>query len=220
MRWSWPSLARLDQDAGAGRRVDAAVAAQLRHARQHLVGAFGPFHRQHVIVGDDHGLADVERARGIEQRKAARDIGAVLLARRTARRAGRAASASSGAMSFGAEQPKAVLLEQPADAGLQMIVAAAEHLHELRHQPDRPEVRPDLPKRRPHHRTDEGHVAASLFARRSAGSGRTGRSRTSDADRLRHVAGRPIRAARTARRAGRAARQHRPAQTAGCRRRK
>ena len=56
-----------------------------------------------------------------------------------------------------------MLLEQPADPRLQMIVAAAKHLHELRHHPQRAKVRPYIPERRPHHRADEGHVAASFF---------------------------------------------------------
>ena len=121
-------LGGLDQNAGAHRRADAAVAAQFRHARQHLVGAFRPFHRQHMIVGHDHGLADVEGTGGVEQRKAARDIGAVLLARHAG------AERPGGIDEFGrnllrADQPEAMLLEQPADARLQMIVAAPEQPH-------------------------------------------------------------------------------------------
>ena len=64
---------------------------------------------------------------------------------------------------LGRQQTKAVLLEQPPDPRLQMIVAAPEQPHQLRHQPDRPEVRSHLPKRRPHDRADECHVAASLL---------------------------------------------------------
>ena len=54
---------------------------------------------------------------------------------------------SSGAISLRAEQPEAVLLEQPADAGLQMIVAAAKEPHDLRHQPQHAPDRAGCPER-------------------------------------------------------------------------
>src|SRR6185436_5167134 len=44
-----------------------------------------------------------------------------------------------------------------------MIVSAAKHLHELRHHPKGAEVRPYVPERRPHHRSDEGDVAAAFL---------------------------------------------------------
>ena len=91
MRWSWPSFGALTRTPVPGGRADAAVAAEFGDPRQHLIGAFRPFHRQHVVVGHDHGLADVERTGRVEQREPARDIGAILLARQRGRRAGRAA---------------------------------------------------------------------------------------------------------------------------------
>src|SRR6185436_2175362 len=98
---------------------------------------------------------------GVEQRKAASDIGAVLFAWRAgAERSWR--HQELGRNVLGAEQTKAMPLEQPPDARLQMIVAAAEQPYHFRHQPDRPEVGPDLPKRRPHDRTDERGVTASF----------------------------------------------------------
>ena len=59
-------LRRLDQNADSGGRLDAAVAAKFCHPRERLIGAFGSFDRQHLIVSDYHRLSDVERAVGVK----------------------------------------------------------------------------------------------------------------------------------------------------------
>ena len=64
---------RLDQNADAGRLRHAPLAAQLRDAHQQIVGAFGGFDGEHVAIGDDHGLTDIERPeRGDDVKRAAR----------------------------------------------------------------------------------------------------------------------------------------------------
>ena len=61
-----------------------------------------------------------------------------------------------------ANQPEAVLLENCRDALEQAIVAAAQQTDDPRKQPERLEIRPDFPDRRPHHRADEHHIPAAL----------------------------------------------------------
>ena len=66
---------RLDQNADAGRRGDAPLPAQIGNPRQHIVGAFRRLDRKHVVVGDDRGLAHVERPKRRDQFERARDVG-------------------------------------------------------------------------------------------------------------------------------------------------
>ena len=70
-RRSWPGFGALTRTPTPG-GVARGPAAQFGDAREHLVGAFRGFDRQHVIVGDDRGLADVERAERGDQRQARR----------------------------------------------------------------------------------------------------------------------------------------------------
>src|SRR5262245_44611363 len=49
-----------------------------------------------------------------------------------------------------------------------MIIAAAEDAVDSRQQPERLEIRPDLPDRRSHHRADENHIAAALLVGKPA----------------------------------------------------
>src|SRR5437870_13205082 len=61
-------------------------------------------------------------------------------------------------------EPEPMLFENFGDPGEQMIVPAAEDLEHGRQQPQRLDVRPDTPDRRPHHGADEDHIAAALAA--------------------------------------------------------
>ena len=81
MRRSWPSFGAFTSTPVPTGELDTAGAAELGDPQQGLVGVLRALHRQHLVVGHDHGLADVERADGVEQRQAPRDIGAVLRAR-------------------------------------------------------------------------------------------------------------------------------------------
>ena len=59
-------LGRFHQNPAAGRRAQPAVRAQFGDAGEHLVGAFHCFHRQHMLAGDYHRLADIERPGGAQ----------------------------------------------------------------------------------------------------------------------------------------------------------
>ena len=67
-------LGRLDQNADALRGRHASLAAQIGKAKEQIVGAFGRLNRKHMVVGDDHGLTDVERPHCRNQIKRARNI--------------------------------------------------------------------------------------------------------------------------------------------------
>src|SRR4051794_29592599 len=115
-------LGGLDQHARARRASDAAIAAHLRDARQRLIGALRPFERQHLVLSDNYRLTDVERARRRQKREATRDVGAVAIAwLASAERPGR--HQQLGRNLLRPNEAKAMLLKQPADAGLQAIVA-------------------------------------------------------------------------------------------------
>jgi hypothetical protein len=72
-----PDFGRFDQDTNTNRGMDAAIAAQLSHTRDGLIGPFRTFDRQDVTISHDHCLADIKRARCLEQGKSNRDIVAV-----------------------------------------------------------------------------------------------------------------------------------------------
>ena len=92
-------LGRFDQDADTGRLGEPSFAAQLRNPHQHIVGAFGGFDRHDMAVGDDHRLADIERAERGDEFKAVGDVGAIALRWRTSGRACPAGTMISGATS-------------------------------------------------------------------------------------------------------------------------
>src|SRR5947208_7905825 len=66
------------------------------------------------------------------------------------------------------KQPKPVLFENRGYALEQVIVAAAEYAEDSRQQPQRLEIRSDLPDGRPHHRADENDITAALPTRKPA----------------------------------------------------
>ena len=63
-----------------------------------------------------------------------------------------------------ADHAKPVLLEDAADAGQQVIVAAAKCRPDLAEDADRSPVQPDLRQRRPQQRADEDQVATTFAA--------------------------------------------------------
>ena len=119
------ALRRLHQHAARRLGADATFRAQPRHARQQPVGALDVFHPDHVTVDHDGGLTDVERTERAQHVTPPGDIGSGILVRR-----------HPGDASFGHQQirgdipdphhPEAVLFENAADSGQQMIVAAPE----------------------------------------------------------------------------------------------
>ena len=130
-RRSWPGLGAFTSTplpAGACRRP---LRRNSRHPRQHLVGALRRLHRQHVPAADHHRLPDVERSGGAQIIEAERDIGAVALGRlRAGERARR--RQDIGRHLMGAAQVEAALLDQPADAREQVVVAAAKGADNVR----------------------------------------------------------------------------------------
>ena len=155
-------LGGFNQNAAAMIGADAASATKFCDPRQRSVGALRPFDREDMIVRDDDCLADIERARRVEQRQAARDVDAVTLVRLagTKRTLGHGEFWSDVSRT---QQAEAMLLEHPPDAGLQMVVATAEELNDLRHQTECAEIRPDLAQGRARHRADERDVAAAFL---------------------------------------------------------
>src|SRR5216684_4122208 len=130
------------------------VAEKLGNARQHPVGAFRRLDREHALIGHDHGLTDVERTGGVEEREPLGDVGMVALARTLA------AERSFRHQDIGrdlvrADQPEAVLLEDLRDARQQMVVAATKDAQDPRQQQQRP---------------DEDDVAAAFAAGEAAKS--------------------------------------------------
>src|SRR5262245_9704747 len=118
-------------------------------------------------IGHDHRLADVERARCIEQSEPLRNVGMVSVVGTLA------AERSFRHQDFwrdcvGSKEAEAVLFEDRGHALEQMIIAAAENAEDSRQQAERLEIRPDLPDRRPHHRADENHIVAALLAGKPA----------------------------------------------------
>src|SRR5262252_4731517 len=118
-------------------------------------------------IGHDHRLADVERARCIEQSEPLCNVGMVSVV------GALAAERSFRHQDFWRDcvcshKAKAVLFEDRGNALEQMIVATAEEAVDSRQQPKGLEIRPDLPDRRPHHRADENHIAAALLAGKPA----------------------------------------------------
>jgi len=162
-RRSWPALGSLDQHAAHRGRCDPPVSAQLDDASEHEVGPFRRLDHQHAPVGYDHGLTDVEWAGGGEQSKALCNVGAIAVARALA--AERSFRHQDFRRNFvRPDDPEAVLFENRGDTGEQMIVTAAEDAQDARQQPERREIRLDLPDRRPHQRADEHGVPATLPA--------------------------------------------------------
>src|SRR2546423_2128967 len=66
------------------------------------------------------------------------------------------------------KQAEPVLFENRSYAREQVIVAAAEYAEDSRQEPQRLEIRSDLPDGRPHHRADENDIATALSARKPA----------------------------------------------------
>ena len=134
---------RLDENADARGRSHPSLPAQIGDAREQIVGAFGSFDAEHVAVGDDHGLADVERTKRRDHRERARDVGAV------ARRRLAMAQHAFGRDNFrrdvaDADEAHAAIFEQAGNARKQPIVAAAEEPDDTRQQTDRRPVEADL----------------------------------------------------------------------------
>ncbi len=134
------------------------------HARQHQVGAFRRLDRDDVAIDDDHGLADIERAQRLQRPLADGDVGAVIRAvGRTPPRLARG-SENAGRDLMRAEQAEAFLLEQLADAGQQMIVAAAQHAEHARQAPESGQIEPEVADARAQHGADEDDIAAAMAA--------------------------------------------------------
>ena len=106
-------LWRLDQNADAGAAwCTRSCRAQFGDAHQHIVGAFGRFDREHVVVGDDRGLADIERPERGDQFQArgrCRRGRAATAARRPSTPSG---TMISGATSSDADDPQAAALRR------------------------------------------------------------------------------------------------------------
>ena len=178
-RRSWPLL-------GAFTSTPRAALARMRpSARSRATRASSPSvpsmssTADHVAVDHHRGLADVERTERAQHLPPPRDIGAGAGIRRSA------GDAALGHQQIGRDvldpdHAKAVLLEDAADAGQQMIVAAAKRAHDLAEHAQRAPVQPDLRQRRPHQRADEDQVAAALARETASSPGRAGRPRSSD----------------------------------------
>ena len=154
-------LWRLDQNADALRRRHPPLPAQIGDAQQHIVGTFRRLDREHVVVGDDHRLAHVERPQCRDHIERARNVGPI--ARRRLIAAQHAfGNDDSGATSLDANDPQpasSIILRDP---GQQPVVAAAKRANDARHQPDRLPIKADLRERRPQHRADEQYLPATL----------------------------------------------------------
>ena len=70
-------LWRFDQNADPRGRRHASLPAQIGDASKQIVGAFGRFDAEHVAVGDDHGLAHVERTKRRDHCERAGNVRAV-----------------------------------------------------------------------------------------------------------------------------------------------
>ena len=103
--------------------------AQFGDAREHAVGAFRRLDREHVAVGHDHRLPDIERSGGAQKSRARARCR--LVARRRRARVPSAPSGIriSGATSCAPSMRKPWSSNNPRDAGQQMIVAAAKGAH-------------------------------------------------------------------------------------------
>src|SRR5689334_7955462 len=66
------------------------------------------------------------------------------------------------------KQLESMLFENRGYTLEQVIVAAAEYAEDPRQEPQRLEIRSDLPDGRPHHRADENDITAALPTRKPA----------------------------------------------------
>ena len=119
------------------------VARAARHARQQRVGALDVLDRDDIAVDHDHGLPDVERAQRAQQLEALADVGLRAFVGLGARQN------AFGHQQIGRDVPdadhaEAVHLDDPADAGEQMIVAAAKGGDDARRDAQGAEIEPDL----------------------------------------------------------------------------
>ena len=116
-----------------------------------------------VALSDHHGLPDIERAHGRQHLESARDVGGGLRIGLVAPERARWGSDVRRHL-MGAEQAKSVALEDAADAGQEMIVAAAKGADDARHLDHGRPVEPHLADRGAHQPTDQHEVAAALGA--------------------------------------------------------
>ena len=141
-------LGRLHQNTDAARRRHALLPAQIGHPGQEIVRALRGFDGEHMIVGNDRGLPDVERPERGDHFEPARNIGAV------ARRRLMASQHAFRDDDFrrhlrDPDDPQAAGFHHARHPGQQPIVAAAKRARDARHQPDRLPIEAQLGERRP-----------------------------------------------------------------------
>ncbi len=124
-RRSWPGFGALTSTpVPAGERTRW-LRRKFRHPLQHLVGALGGFHRDHMTVRDHHRLADIERPDRAQHFEAQADIGHIPFRwRDLPERAFRHQNFGRDLMR--SQQTKAVIFQHPRHPGEQMIVATVE----------------------------------------------------------------------------------------------
>ena len=116
-----------------------------------------------MAVDHDRSLPDIERTERPQHLPPLGDIGVGVFVRGGAGQATRGHQQVRGDV-LDADHPEPILFEDAADAGQQVIVAAAERFQHARHGANRFPVETDLGQSGPHQRADKHQVAAVFSA--------------------------------------------------------
>ena len=160
-RRSWPGFGALTKTPVPGLRRDAPESAQLGDASEKIVGAFGGLDGEHVVVGNDGGLPNIERPERCDHMTRA----SISLQSRSEgwwRPRLAFGNENFGRHILDADDPQAAAFGNSGYAGNKPVVAAAIGADQSRHGLDRLPIETKLRNRRPQHRADEQDLAAAF----------------------------------------------------------